>query len=389
MITCRLPPEAFTVLAGAMLDEKYGPAFVDNQSMSGWTSEQLLNQLNRGDYNAALAGADIVSVTIGSNDLLGRFMDIIGEAVAAAFQAVKQESGLTDQQLELLMSDKPLTESEEALRQKLPGIIPKIVNNINEAVVEDEKLLAACEKFKTTIQPALLNKLHVLAPDATIYWTTLYNPFFGAKIDVKELFPSIGKLYPDDELIVPLSDPGERYINQMNKAFAVNTEGYYAVDLFTHFNNKGLTNVDIGSDPVTGELHFDIDPHPNAKGHALISVILNERISSTYRLEPEPEPPVDPGNPDTPDNPDSPDNPVTPDNPDSPDTPDTPGDPVRPDSPTDPANPADSTKPASSDKPSKSTLAATGDNLALLPFMVAVLFAAAGCLVVARRHGEK
>ena len=49
-----------------------------------------------------------------------------------------------------------------------------IRDSINAALVADPELLAACETFATTNQPAILDAVHARAPRAQVYWTTLY-----------------------------------------------------------------------------------------------------------------------------------------------------------------------------------------------------------------------
>lgn len=67
----------------------------------------------------------------------------------------------------------------------------------------------------------------------------------------------------------------------MNEAFARNTEGYAAVNLYEPFNNPGLTNVSIGR-AADGSISFNVDPHPNHDGHALIAKLVNGVVDATY-----------------------------------------------------------------------------------------------------------
>lgn len=91
-----MPSDAFVALTGNALNKSDGPAITDNQAVSGWTSQQLLDQLIRGDYAPALEDADVVTVTIGSNDLLGPFMEIVGGAINTEFGTEKSGSQCGD-----------------------------------------------------------------------------------------------------------------------------------------------------------------------------------------------------------------------------------------------------------------------------------------------------
>lgn len=275
------PSGAFPLLIADRLSSRFQTAQLDNQAMSGWTSTQLLDQLNRGDYNATLANADVITVTIGSNDLLGRFIDIIKESVVEAINDARQAEGIAGPAL-TKFSD--ITENHfRELHNKKPELIGNIVNNINTAIVNDQELLDACDTFKNVNQPAILARLHTLAPNATVYWTTLYNPFYGTTLDLKELFPVLKGLYPRDDLSIDLSAAGAYYIEIMNEAFE-NPVGYEAVNLYEPFNHPDLTNVKIERDK-DGDLVFSVDPHPNTDGHALIGTLMNERIDQTFSTQ--------------------------------------------------------------------------------------------------------
>lgn len=275
------PRGAFPLLVTDRLRDRFQTAQLDNEAMSGWTSKQLLDQLNRGDYNAALANADVVTITIGSNDLLMRFIEIIEDAVVNAVNAERISAGETGPGI---TGFPDITEGYlTTLHGKKPGIIGDIVDNVNSAIENDPQLLVACDTFKNVNQPAILARLHELAPHATIYWTTLYNPFYGTELNLEELFPALGMLYPRKDLSIDLSGAGAHYIEIMNRAFETPV-GYYAVDLYGAFNNPGLTNVEIKRD-VDGSLVFNVDPHPNPDGHALIGRLMNAQIDATFVAE--------------------------------------------------------------------------------------------------------
>ena len=268
------PAEAFpSLFADMMANGQYGnlgPASLHNFAVSGTTSQQLLDQLNRGDYDGALANADVVTVTIGSNDLLGPFIDIIKQQLAT--------SGILE----------PLEKDRITIRdiRKVINGIPGLIDSLNTVLKENSTLNDACDDFKTRIQPAILTKLKVLAPDAQIYWTTLYNPFYGQKLDMAELFPTLVAAASDPDAFNPLllGDLAAPYIERMNQAFEVNTQGYQSVKLYEPFNRTGITNVDIRRE---GEdtLHLNLDPHPNATGHQVIASLLKDAAleNGTYQ----------------------------------------------------------------------------------------------------------
>ena len=296
------PSDAFVSLVGARFADAFGPSVTDNLAASGWTSTQLLDALQAGAYDAALADATAVSVTIGSNDLLGRFIEIIAEALEPisdlsdadiaqieAALAVEAAAGPDAAALAADAGEAVVSDAGDAVVAKRPDPVKELlekvsaaIERINAALVADPELLAACETFATTNQPAILDAVHARAPRAQVYWTTLYNPFYGQVLDVRTLFPKLAAhVDPDLPLSIDLGSAGAHYIEIMNEAFARNTEGYAAVNLYEPFNNPGLTNVSIGR-AADGSISFNVDPHPNHDGHALIAKLVNGVVDATY-----------------------------------------------------------------------------------------------------------
>lgn len=275
-----VPPGCFTDELYRYLqgNAAYTEAVFENFAVSGSTSTQLLEQIERGDYDHALKDADIITLTIGSNDLLGPFIEIVKQEIS--------DSGIAD----ILDKDRiTIRDIKNVLNQ-----IPTIIDRLNEDLKYDEdrqvnaQLLKACEDFKNT-QQEILAKLEVLAPDAKVYWTTLYNPFYGQTLDLTELFPAIAGSIPGLNPL-PLGELAAPYIEKMNKAFELPDERYEKVDLYETFNNTGLTNVNISGNAADETLVIDLDPHPNAAGHAKIAQIMTDAASGSFHPS---DPPAD------------------------------------------------------------------------------------------------
>lgn len=274
------PEGAFVRNLGEMLNAQEGLALTSNQAVSGWTSEQLLKALQSGEYAGLLKDADVVTVTIGSNDLLGPFIKIVKEAIDDNFSKKVSE-------LEFLSAEAAEGRSSDAwLRERQNSLVTEIANTLsqlNETLKDNPELLAGCENFREKTQPAILNTLHEQAPEAEIYWNTLYNPFYGEKVDLSQLFPELAKQLPmifKQFEAIDLSADGAYYIEKMNQAFLQNTEGYHSVDIYEEFNHPDLTNVEIKN--IDGKLCLNFDPHPNLEGHQLITDLYTPVIQKTY-----------------------------------------------------------------------------------------------------------
>ncbi|MCQ4636887.1 GDSL-type esterase/lipase family protein [Anaerovorax odorimutans] len=261
------PKDAFVSLVGAGLEKSDGPSLTDNQAASGWTSQQLLDCLKRGDYDSSLADADVITVTIGSNDLLGPFIEIIEQA----FKDKLNDIEVLDRNVAKIIKIKAITKA-----------IPAVIDEINSQLHDNQTLLQACKEFRDTIQPAILAELKKKAPSAELYWTTLYNPFAKQTFDLKALMPGLETVSPNiwNSLNpIDLDSYGAKYIKEMNKAFN-NSSGYHVIDLYDDFDQAGLTNVQISHDSNGISLNFD--PHPNTKGHKVIADLALPVIQSTY-----------------------------------------------------------------------------------------------------------
>ena len=183
------------------------------------------------------------------------------------------------------------------IKTKIEGFITSIGNiasSLNEALTDNCELNEVCDYFCEIVQPAILAEIHEKAPKAKIYWTNIYNPYYGTKLDLKELFSGIETLDLSKEALeslkpVDLGKYGATYIEKMNRAFEINTDGYTVINLYDRFNEAGLTNVSISRDQGEDSeslqddiLELGVDPHPNAKGHKLIYDIVMPVIDTTY-----------------------------------------------------------------------------------------------------------
>ena len=268
------PSDAFVRKIGETLGMS-GDIVWDNQAVSGWTSKQFLDMLQSGAYDATLENADIITVTIGSNDLLGPFIEIVEDVISRelGIEGITEISpGSSEQPFEMNI---PINQQSDA-GNLLEGL-GSVTATLNDQLEDNAVLNQACKDFREIFQPAILQELSARAPKADIYWTTLYNPFYGVKLDLKELFPGLDIFPVFSEAaktveVIDLGGLGAQYIENMNGAFAVNREGYTSIPLYDALNSPGLTNVHIAGVGaiLDGDLQFSLDPHPNKDGHQVI-----------------------------------------------------------------------------------------------------------------------
>lgn len=199
--------------------------------VNGLTTDGLIEKI--GKNKNKVRNADIITVTIGSNDLMTIFRRVM-------------KKHLGDIDLSAL----------------------KDSNNIQDYICAYEKLLLtkgelensgeldnACRDF-----PKKLDKLFGIikgaAPDADVYVTNIYNPFKGIEVSGINFF-----------------DFAEKYISEINRVIAEN-KSCTAVDIHSAFINAEQNAVNIQDDA------FSFDPHPNLNGHKIIADEIIKYISA-------------------------------------------------------------------------------------------------------------
>ena len=201
-----------------------------NLSVVGMTSAELLDMINAGSADKELAQAEVRTVSIGSNDLLGPFMGYVAEALGA-------EGGSGEQ---------ILAKVNELTSQGLAGLfaINNALTKLNTLTKDNPELYGFCDEFGKETLPALITVLKEKAPDAQLYISDLYNPFIDASA-------------------VGLGDMAEPYIQYINTYFTTTSEDYTLFSVYDEFEQGGLTNVKVDLSD-TSSINFD--PHPTTEG---------------------------------------------------------------------------------------------------------------------------
>lgn len=244
-------------LAGYSKDQSQAPAesyqallakFLHTQScnyaVSGDDSNACIELLNSGKADADLEAADVITLSIGSNDLLLPFIQIVmdhfqiqpGTVDASSF-----ENGFTMPQLSM-----PDLANYYQQAQALAAELADNATLHGQAAAFPQKL------------GMILSILREKAPQAEIYVTNIYNPFRSV--------PLFGNL-------------ADSYIQEINQAFSADAADYTLIDVYTLFHEDGLTNV-----------HFDLsspssmnpDPHPSVAGHKAIGELLVTALKNAH-----------------------------------------------------------------------------------------------------------
>ncbi len=225
------------------------PAAYSNYAVNGDTSADLIELLDeKASINSdaePLRHADLITVSIGANNVLGPSLAKLSEYYAMASSA-----------------DPNLA----ALR------IPQIYD---EMMAANE---AGIEAFEADIV-TIMNTLKLLAPEAKIVLQTVYNPYRHVNVEFDFIKAKLD-----------LASETERLVSALNAIIKSNADtlGYTVADVYTAFNDQ--ENV-VNADSFTGDVNdfataiVDADPHPNKAGHELIAEVILDSIGIAQGTE--------------------------------------------------------------------------------------------------------
>ena len=238
----------YVALVSEELDCNY-----ENLAVSGMNSTEFLALLQGNTYETQIKQADLITISIGSNDLLGRIQEIACEA----FGLNKDEVVDIIPELKEAFANASATEKLTMIQKFYTSLTSQETTTMFQQSINGYE-----QNWKNIVQT-----LKELNPSAKIIVTEFYNPFYGVTI------PLVG----GDETI-NFSDYAETYISQMNQILNSNTTDYVVAKIHDKFDTKGLTNVNISL------TDFNIDPHPNVSGHKVIADTIIDLLQSSEEL---------------------------------------------------------------------------------------------------------
>ena len=211
-----------------ILKEKYEAELMNecghimiNKSVSGYTSDDLIKQIESGELDSDLKDSDAVVVSIGGNDLLGIMLELLGSL------GISDSGSFDTGSLDIF--------GAAASFLTMDGDVNKALEKFDENI----KIISA-ELLKRT--------------EGTVYIQTLYDPL--------EYFEKF-------KMVTEFSD---EKIGKLNSIISGNAaSGYTVIDVAADFKGKAGTLTNIGS--------FDI--HPNAEGHEVIANDVDKALRET------------------------------------------------------------------------------------------------------------
>lgn len=243
--------DAGTKNFGALIGEKVHGK-VTNLGISGLESEELLERLDTKDFKTALKDADVIFVSIGSNDLLQPFMSIIAESAGLPPENRKDFYKKLQNAFSKMSKENPL---------KAGNALATAANK----VMNGKELENACEQFPKNFDKIITN-LRTNYPNAIIYANNLYNPYYGVVYEYGGM------------TLLNLHEICEKYIVRMNSSFDTASDDYTLMDMYSVFRQEGYTNVNGASlEDMSG---LNLDPHPNDAGYQMMADFIYTKMDS-------------------------------------------------------------------------------------------------------------
>lgn len=241
------PAAAYASIVGNTLGLTTGSLACD-----GLDSSSLLSILSDPGYQAYLSKAKVLTLSIGSDDILQPFLEI----VANQFDCMpgKIQAGLA-----------ALAQSDPAA---LAADLAALNSDDGSGLKNNQLLEEAASGFAGNFQ-SIISSLKAAAPNAKIYVTNVYNPYEGVNLSY-----GTGPLN--------LGDIADGYIRTLNSAFSTNSADYTLIDTYSAFSSslKSGTSL-VNTDPSV----YNFDPHPNAAGHVEIANMILADYSGRPQIE--------------------------------------------------------------------------------------------------------
>lgn len=206
-----------------------------NLAVDGETSASLLEKMNDADVSAAVQSADVITLTIGGNDL----MNALYAYLAAA-------SGMTVDQVQAMLNSQDLNLIELAPLADMLAAFP-----------QSEEAVQALTSFTANVT-SILAEIEVLNPDAVVVMTNQYNPyghFDGTALDA----------------LAAAFETGVQVLNTQIRSLAANANVTVA-DVYAAFASGNTAATPLCNATLVPALNLDF--HPNADGHSVIASVV-------------------------------------------------------------------------------------------------------------------
>jgi len=231
-----------------LLSEEKGYALT-NLAVNGATAKDVEGLLHRQSVLNTVAKADLITLTCGGNDLMG----LVFTQTADAFNA------LSPTKIKAWQVSQILADPNDARQMTLLALLQQLLlgDEQTPALANSPVMDAALAAFAADLN-SIIAKIRSVNPGAVIIVSTQYNPF-----------KSFSGPY------APLAESLDKGVKKLSDIISENAQaGYLVADAYAFFAASPDNLCCAAMAP------FNPDPHPNAKGHAVLAECFSSVIDA-------------------------------------------------------------------------------------------------------------
>ena len=222
-----------------------------NLAVSGMTCGEFYQKIQTSEYTSSIRAADMITVSIGSNELLG----IAIEGISSVTGVDRNDPDFTNKVQQVFKNAN--------LFQKLTltdNLYVFFTSNETKAQIE-ASIVAYEESWKKSI-----SYIKNINPNVSIIATEFYNPYYEVGLASYDLGNFV-----------------DEYIKKMNvilRNLSQSESLYKIAKIYDDFNttNPRITNVNVNFSNFS---KMNVDPHPNKDGHSIIASRIMDVIQTS------------------------------------------------------------------------------------------------------------
>ena len=212
-----------------------------NLAVSGMTCKDFYTKIQTSQYTQAIKSADIITISIGSNELLG----IATSAISTVTGVPQKDPDFVKKVQQVFVEASGLKKLTLAYK-----LYSYFTSNETKATIE-KNIASYNENWSKSV--TYIKKTN---PNATIIATEFYNPYYEIGLSSYDLGSFV-----------------DEYICKMNDILKTSSQSetiYKIAKIYDDFNttNPRITNVNIDFSDFS---KINVDPHPNKDGHSIIA----------------------------------------------------------------------------------------------------------------------
>lgn len=244
--------------------EENGYTLNDDLATDGATSGDLLGVVTDQANAETLKNADLITITIGGNDLMGALYQFLADKYNET-----NEPDISAQDVQDALAGK---EGTADLQSALIVVATSAIGDF----AESDAATTALATFGQNLA-SITTAIKKVNPDVTIIVANQYNPYSYAAVEATGVTAL---------LATTVANAFEAGVQALNTVITAGAAYYQVADVYESFQTAEENPCNASFSPM------NLDFHPNAYGHGLIAAAITAKLPETP--EPEPDPEVEP-----------------------------------------------------------------------------------------------